>query len=588
MIAAVARAFGLKPKPKPKPKLTNISNNNGPIVTTYIAEFMNNLPNNIVTCSKLTQETNLLTYDQSNHLHIACRDDDVKTIQQILEFTKNNKNSMLDFQEDISGNTPLHIAVIKNSVKIVKLLLDAGCNCGLKNNLGLTVLHIACRRKQVKIVSMILEVNNSSVNTQDNEGCSALHIACSTQNIPIVVLLLLQPNIDINIQDIHGYTSLHRATFVKNVRIIELLLRNSVDIGLVDNNKNNVLHHCTTNKIMVMLLDSLFNNVGIDGKSTNKSISHAAKIINSQNDSLNTPLHIACQQNYSFRMVNTLLSTMFKLGKLLHCFKNKFKIHVDHKNKYGDTAFHIACRQACIYSNDDNMVIIVEMLLQAGIDITLVNNYGHTALHIVCAKESSINTSNVKRVAELIINDERCDINSQSNNHLDTPLYIACVYNSVELVKLLINNPKFKINIQNIAKNAPIHIACMWNHVELVQLLLSCNYCDINLTNGFGETPLHIACRKGYGIIAKMLLAKIECDVDAQTTSGNTALHYIIEHCRPDNTDNQRVDMLEIVKLLLETECDVSLKNNLGLTALETANNIKAVETEELIKTCWF
>jgi len=299
--------------------------------------------------------TDLVKTSNLNTLHIACRNNDVQSVRQILTFD-NNYNDFIDVQEDITGNTPLHIAVVKKSIRIIKLLLNAGCNTNLKNNIGLTPLHIACNIKHVTIIKTILATNSSSVNTPDKGGRTPLHIVCSNQNIPILILLLGTPNISINIKDEHGYTPLNHAVFSKNTKSVEMLLRNNANIGSQDNNNNNVLHHCTTNKIMEILLKDMFTKINVSNIFTTStitytldSLTHAANIIISQNKDGDTPLHTACQRHCSSNMVKTLLKTMSKIKRLLlrlYDPRDIFNFDIDQKNNKGNTVFHIACQQA--------------------------------------------------------------------------------------------------------------------------------------------------------------------------------------------------------------------------------------------------
>ena len=47
---------------------------------------------------------------------------------------------------DYDENTPLHIAVIKNNIEIVEILLDNGANSNAVNDNGSTPLHFAVSR----------------------------------------------------------------------------------------------------------------------------------------------------------------------------------------------------------------------------------------------------------------------------------------------------------------------------------------------------------------------------------------------------------------------------------------------------------
>ncbi len=64
----------------------------------------------------------------------------------------NNKN-----YKDFYNNSSLHIAVKKNSIEMVKYLLDKNCDINDINKNGETVLHIACRSGYDDIIKLLLE-----------------------------------------------------------------------------------------------------------------------------------------------------------------------------------------------------------------------------------------------------------------------------------------------------------------------------------------------------------------------------------------------------------------------------------------------
>ena len=64
----------------------------------------------------------------------------------------NNKN-----YKDFYNNSSLHIAVKKNSIEMVKYLLDKNCDVNDINKNGETALHIACRSGYDDIIKLLLE-----------------------------------------------------------------------------------------------------------------------------------------------------------------------------------------------------------------------------------------------------------------------------------------------------------------------------------------------------------------------------------------------------------------------------------------------
>ena len=63
------------------------------------------------------------------------------------------------------------------------------------------------------------------------------------------------------------------------------------------------------------------------------------------------------------------------------------------------------------------------------------------------------------------------------------------------------------INHQNAEGNTPLILACKYNHLDLVEMLVQVKEVEINLTNYNGETALHVACTSHMAPIVTTLLA---------------------------------------------------------------------------------
>lgn len=88
---------------------------------------------------------------------------------------------------DGSGLTPLLIATIIGSVKIVSRLIDAGADVNLKGA-KIPALCIAVENGFADIVHVLLQ-NNAKTNLRDEKGYTPLHIACEKNYFDIVKLL---------------------------------------------------------------------------------------------------------------------------------------------------------------------------------------------------------------------------------------------------------------------------------------------------------------------------------------------------------------------------------------------------------------
>ena len=95
----------------------------------------------------------------------------------------------VDWQDEEYNMTALHWAAYYNRIKIVKILIDAGADLDVRNNMGYTALHRAAYYNRIKIVRMLINAG-ANVNVQDYEGCTLLHDLAFWRNIKTVKILI--------------------------------------------------------------------------------------------------------------------------------------------------------------------------------------------------------------------------------------------------------------------------------------------------------------------------------------------------------------------------------------------------------------
>ena len=89
-------------------------------------------------------------------------------------------------RSDAKGNSPLCVAIKKQSSQLVTLLLNAGADPNTANNKHETALYLACYWEHFEIASML---NDAGADT-NSELCSPLEMSCKRNYIDIVELLL--------------------------------------------------------------------------------------------------------------------------------------------------------------------------------------------------------------------------------------------------------------------------------------------------------------------------------------------------------------------------------------------------------------
>jgi uncharacterized protein len=146
-------------------------------------------------------------------------------------------------------------------------------------------------------------------------------------------------------------------------------------------------------------------------------------------------------------------------------------------------------------------------------------------------------------------------------------LYLALREGSLKAARALIDWPKTNIEIRTSEDESPLMMAALKGHLELVKKLVE-RGADVNKT---GWTALHYAATNGHLAIMELLLEQ-HAYIDAESPNGTTPLMMAAHYGTP-----------AAVKLLLEAGADATLKNHLGLSAVDFAHQASRRDSAELI-----
>ena len=149
-------------------------------------------------------------------------------------------------------------------------------------------------------------------------------------------------------------------------------------------------------------------------------------------------------------------------------------------------------------------------------------------------------------------------------------LFLALRNPSPKVVDVLLKTPKIKVETRTPQDESPLMMAAMRGELKLAAALIDKD-ADVNKT---GWTPLHYAASSTQGDqlgVAKLLLENAAY-IDAASPNGSTPLMMAAMY---GNTST--------LKLLLDEGADPTLKNQLGLTAVDFAQRADRKEMVELI-----
>lgn len=103
------------------------------------------------------------------------------------------------------GRTPLHLAVVNNSLALVPLLLARGADPNSGDDYGNTALHVAVFCHRDKLVDLLLQ-QGARVNQTNRFGQTPLHVAAFVTAEEQILYVLLRQGADPFLADDRGQT----------------------------------------------------------------------------------------------------------------------------------------------------------------------------------------------------------------------------------------------------------------------------------------------------------------------------------------------------------------------------------------------
>lgn len=155
------------------------------------------------------------------------------------------------------------------------------------------------------------------------------------------------------------------------------------------------------------------------------------------------------------------------------------------------------------------------------------------------------------------------------NTNGENFLSLAAYYGRIDLVSNILEQG-VPADFRETNGTTPLMNAAFKGHLGIVQLLKS-QGADLEAQNIFLYTPLMKAVYQNHLIVVLFLLSYY-VNINQQDILGDTALHYAVNY-------HQNLD---IIKALLKKKPNLSLTNQYGLTAFQTAVNKNQVDVVDI------
>uniref|UniRef100_A0ABD2X5A0 Uncharacterized protein n=1 Tax=Trichogramma kaykai TaxID=54128 RepID=A0ABD2X5A0_9HYME len=443
---------------------------------------------------------NLANAEGLTPMHIICETDcDHELAEMIFEISNNKYQPVHVNDQDLNGNTPLHVAAYFRQPLVTEILLRKGANPNMVNYDECTPLHLICKNQNIDVdlVKTFIEISKEIQQTVqldigDKIGDTPLHLAVKYKNLEVVELLL-RNGANPNLINEGGLTPLHIICKIENCKdLIEKFfeinndIQQTVQVDMRDNWGNSPLHLALRRENR-MAAEVLLRR-GADPNSINK-------------DGL-TPLHVISMR----RRDNDLPNMLIELSNAVD-----LTLQLDIQDKSGNTPLHLAL--------DHGLEKVAELLLINGADANLPNAEGFTALHIICQK---------------FCDDDLVELFFKISKESNQPL---------------------QINARDKLGRTPLHLALQYGLIDTAELLLR-NGANPNLADLEGSTSLHVICQReeddNDDELTNIFFAIIDdigqsVQVDAKDKLGRTPLQLAVSNLK-----------LDVVEILVDQGADLS------------------------------
>jgi ankyrin repeat protein len=270
--------------------------------------------------------------------------------------------------------------------------------------------------------------------------------------------LLISKGIHINAINKRGETFLHKAVKAGSNKIIKKLARilENDDFLVDDTNDNTLLHHVSRG---YRYYYSKYYEYSQDSHISKKEFEQIVEFV-------------------EMKYLKTI-SMLIKSG-----------IDVDKKNRYGETALHLAVR-------DSRSIPMVKLFFKAKANYKLTDNELNSVLHLATSSQK-----NTFEITKYLLENRCRKLVNCTNDNGQTPIHTLLAKEEFperdKTLAYLLNSTEINLDAINHELQTPLHLAVIKADYNSVKLLRNhkYQYCRLNPQDIKGNTPMDLAVNK--------------------------------------------------------------------------------------------
>jgi ankyrin repeat protein len=384
---------------------------------------------------------------------------------------------------------------------------------------GCNLLHLACRKGWAKVCDELLTSHDFDIFSRDRRKCAALHYAVLFHQEKVIKLLVDKFDAKFDVVNANGNTPIHIACHHGYRAITEYALSlDQLDLKKFNEQGDTPFHLACMYKYMT---EHLMSTGVVDLALCNHSNLSPVEIACNQGR-WDVALYLVTEHNCNPNGVdcygNTLLHELSRKGyrdTIKYVALMEGGVDMTHRNRYGDTALHVATYHA--------QMNVVDFFINEGkVDINCRNNRGLTPSEVAIAR------SHWAVALKLIVDHQSSPLGNDLQGN--TSLHGACMVNNLPAVEYIVSTGQVPIMYQNFIGDSCLHIACYNGEMGIVEFLMRQAECRCQATNMEGNTPLHFASMAGHANIIRYLIQEGRVNISCVNKAGNTPLHLSCEY----------------------------------------------------------
>ena len=509
------------------------------------------------------QQPNTDTTQQLNRdIFEAARCGDTNTVKEYLDL------GVPVNVTDKDGWSPVHHALAYRQVEVIRLLMDRGCLMRCAGNKKIADSSYSSPHITTECGSKCSETSLKFAEKQHHEYV----FEAARNGNTATVKKYLDSGVSVDVTDEDGWSPVHHAIAYRQVEVIRLLMDRGCLMNWVENRKQAV-----KNDSLHVMAEDGSKNSSLTGRLQYGNVFEAARC--GDTDAVKAYLDSG--------------------------------IPVDITDEEGRTILHCAA--------GEGQIKVVELLIERGCRIDLVDNNGWTPSICAIAHGCMETLELLKQIkGPCEEQDLMCVMDSGSRSYIDfaatydyfdrqnsgTPLHHAAAKGDLPMVYMLLRLGR---SMTKVADNmgTPLHQAVAKGHMDVVLLLLR-EGCPIDVVDGAGRSIFNYAVTSGQIDMIKMLATK-GFSVNKGDNKGWTPLHEAAVNgqletvrtllelggresmtkvaCMSGTPLHQAVGKghKDIVYLLLNEGCPISVVDSIGTSVLHTATTFGQIGIIEML-----